>query len=280
MITYKIQSGDTLTSIANRYNTSVDAIADLNGITNKNLIYTGDTLNIPDTSTSGTSLPVQGGELISGGGPLPVNAMKITSETPVTPVTFEPSAPPMTVTEDVSKAREDLDEWKERRPDAYKSSYSDDIEGLVDALLEMKFDYDVERDPLFTMSRDEHMKNARLAMEDTLGRAAALTGGYGNSYALGAAQQSYNNELSSLTELIPELYEAAYGRFSDEREALADNITLLSDLDSAEFEKYMDMFKEYLNEGKLYSDNFNTLTKEDFDRYLDYSKLMLSAQNK
>lgn len=264
MITYKIQSGDTLTSIAHRYNTSVDAIADLNGITNKNLIYTGDTLNIPDTASVGTTTGGDG--LITGGGSLPVNGTKVTS--------------PVSVTKDVTAARSDWEDWKERRPSEYKSSYSDDIDGLLDTLLGMEFSYDMESDPLFTMSRDQSVKNARLAMEDTLGKAASLTGGYGNTYALGAAQQAYNNELSSLTELIPELYEAAYGRFSDERDAIADSISLLSDLDGAEFEKYMDMFKEYLNEGELYSDNFTALAKEDFDRYIDYSKLMLSAENK
>ncbi len=268
MITYKIQSGDTLTSIANRYNTTVDEIADLNGITNRNLIYTGDTLNIPDGNSTGLSSNAEGGELLTGGGPLPINATKITTPTP-----------PEAVSSDVTAAREDLEEWKNRRPEEYKSSYSDDIDGLLDALLGMEFNYDMESDPLFTVSRDQSVKNARLAMEDTLGRASALTGGYGNSYALGAAQQSYNNELSNFTQLIPELYDAAYGRFNDERSALADSIKLLSDLDEAEFEKYIDIFKEYLSEGELYSDNFNTLAKEDFDRYLDYSKLMLSSQN-
>lgn len=268
MITYKIQSGDTLTSIADRYNTSVDAIADLNGITNRNLIYTGDTLNIPDTASVDTTMVTEENGLVTGGGPLPVNGTRLTGQTD-----------PGFVTSDVTAARDDWNEWKNRRPDAYESSYAQEIEGLIDTLLGMEFSYDMESDPLFTMSRDQSVKNARLAMEDTLGKAAMLTGGYGNSYALGAAQQAYNNELSSFTDIIPELYEAAYGRFNDEREAIADSISLLSDIDSAEFEKYMDIFKEYLNEGELYSDNFATLAKEDFDRYIDYSKLMLSSQN-
>ena len=51
METYKIQSGDTLTAIAKKYNTTVDELASLNNIKNKNLIYTGDVLKIPDTGT-------------------------------------------------------------------------------------------------------------------------------------------------------------------------------------------------------------------------------------
>lgn len=46
--TYKIKSGDTLSSIAAKYNTTVSKIMGANpSIKNKNLIYTGDTLKIP-----------------------------------------------------------------------------------------------------------------------------------------------------------------------------------------------------------------------------------------
>lgn len=46
-IIYEVQSGDSLSKIAKKYGTTVDAIADANGIVNKNLIYAGDELKIP-----------------------------------------------------------------------------------------------------------------------------------------------------------------------------------------------------------------------------------------
>ena len=42
------------------------------------------------------------------------------------------------------------------------------------------------------------MKNGRLAMMDSMGRAAALTGGYGSSYAQSAGQQAYQKQMDSL----------------------------------------------------------------------------------
>lgn len=45
---YTVKAGDTLTKIAKKYNTTVKAIADLNGIKNVNLINVGQRLNIPD----------------------------------------------------------------------------------------------------------------------------------------------------------------------------------------------------------------------------------------
>jgi len=45
--TYTIQSGDTLSSIANKFNTTVQELVSLNDLPNQNLIYTGEILKIP-----------------------------------------------------------------------------------------------------------------------------------------------------------------------------------------------------------------------------------------
>ncbi|GMQ77962.1 MAG: hypothetical protein BMS9Abin02_0454 [Anaerolineae bacterium] len=50
--TYVIQPGDTLFAIARNFGVSVQAIAAANNIVNPNLIYAGQTLTIPDSSTS------------------------------------------------------------------------------------------------------------------------------------------------------------------------------------------------------------------------------------
>lgn len=55
--TYVVVRGDTLKSLAARFNTSMDAIAQLSGITNYNLIYEGQRLIIP-TSMIVTPPPV------------------------------------------------------------------------------------------------------------------------------------------------------------------------------------------------------------------------------
>ena len=48
--TYSVRSGDTLSGIASRYNTTVSTLASLNGISNPNLIYVGQTLRLPGGS--------------------------------------------------------------------------------------------------------------------------------------------------------------------------------------------------------------------------------------
>lgn len=48
--TYKVVKGDTLTSIAKKYNTTVDELVKLNNIKNKNLIKIGQILKIPNNN--------------------------------------------------------------------------------------------------------------------------------------------------------------------------------------------------------------------------------------
>ena len=62
---YTVKAGDTLSSIAEKFNTTYQAIADLNGIDNPNLIYAGQTLSIPQGEGEITYI-VQSGDTLSG----------------------------------------------------------------------------------------------------------------------------------------------------------------------------------------------------------------------
>ena len=55
-VKYVVQKGDSLWSIANANNTTVDEIANLNDLST-NTIYTGQILQIPNTGTSGVTTP-------------------------------------------------------------------------------------------------------------------------------------------------------------------------------------------------------------------------------
>lgn len=53
-VTITIVRGDTLSSIANNYGTTVQELVSINNISNPNLIYAGNTLKVPVTTSGGT----------------------------------------------------------------------------------------------------------------------------------------------------------------------------------------------------------------------------------
>ncbi len=69
VIYYTVQSGDTLSGIAQRYNTTYRYLADLNGLSNPNLIYPGQVLTIsgayPSNTESTTTYTVKSGDCLS-----------------------------------------------------------------------------------------------------------------------------------------------------------------------------------------------------------------------
>ena len=82
------------------------------------------------------------------------------------------------------------------------------------------FSYDPASDPVYNSYAQSYQRRCRLAMRDTMGQAAALTGGYGSSYAQSVGQQQYDSYLQSLGEALPELYGMAWQRYNAEGDAL------------------------------------------------------------
>ena len=82
------------------------------------------------------------------------------------------------------------------------------------------FSYDPASDPDYNSYAQSYRRRGRLAMRDTMGQAAALTGGYGSSYAQSVGQQQYDSYLQSLGEALPELYGMAWQRYNAEGDAL------------------------------------------------------------
>lgn len=82
------------------------------------------------------------------------------------------------------------------------------------------FRYDLDGDALYQQYKDRYMEMGKTAMEDTMGQAAALTGGYGSSYAQNVGHQAYNRYMQQLGDVVPELYQLAYDRYRDKGDRL------------------------------------------------------------
>ena len=88
------------------------------------------------------------------------------------------------------------------------------------------FSYDYANDSTYQQYRNRYMTEGKRAMEDSVGVVTSLTGGYGNSYAQTAGQESYRQYLERLNDVIPELYDNAYQRYQEEGKALYEEIVL------------------------------------------------------
>lgn len=104
------------------------------------------------------------------------------------------------------------------------------------------FAYDVNADALYRNYRDQYIRNARTAMQDTMGQAAAMTGGYGNSYAATAGNQAYQQQMGKLNDVIPQLYQIAYDRYNNDRQDLYNRANLYNGMYADEFGRDYGMY--------------------------------------
>lgn len=152
-------------------------------------------------------------------------------------------------TEAQKKAEEALRRYSEQKPAAYSSQWESKRQEAADALAQRKaFSYDVNSDALYQQLKDQYVRQGRLAMMDTMGRAAALTGGYGNSYGQVAGQQTYQQYLQQLGDRVPELQNMALQRYNAESQRLSDRYALYGELENREYDRYTDALNAYYQE--------------------------------
>ena len=172
--------------------------------------------------------------------------------------------------DDVTAAWNKVTELEGQKPGDYVSKYGDQIQSLLDRILNRDpFKYDFNADPMYQMYKDRYLQQGRMAMQDTMGDAAALTGGYGNSYAATAGQQAYQSYLQGLNDRIPGLRDFAYNAWLNEGDRIRSNLSTLQGLDDTDYGRYRDTVGDYYTDLNYYYGKFGDLTDRDYARYLD-----------
>lgn len=166
----------------------------------------------------------------------------------------------------VIAAKKKKEEHESKRP-VYTSRWEKELENSLRALDNREFSYDLSADPVWESYRRAYTRKGRLSMEDTLGKTTALTGGYGNSYAATAAQESYNGYMQALTDKIPQLYDLARSRFDEETDRLTQRYELYLAQEKADRESFDDAFDRWFKELQELQDQHQALAKEDYDRF-------------
>jgi hypothetical protein len=139
----------------------------------------------------------------------------------------------------VKKFRENMEAHEGMKPADYVSQYQPQIKSTLDSILNRKdFQYDVNGDALYQQYKDRYVNLGQQAMMDTMGQAAKLTGGYGNSNAQMVGQQAYHGYLQGLTDKIPELAQLAYQRYAQQGQDLYQKYGLLNSQEQADYNRW------------------------------------------
>lgn len=159
------------------------------------------------------------------------------------------------------------------KPDEFESKYEGQISDILDNILNRpKFSYtaeDMTNDDLYKMYRDQYMRQGNLAMRDTMGNAAALTGGYGNTYASAAGQQAYDNYVAQLNNKALDFHDRAYQRYADEGQNLYNQMNVVTGLDNTDYQRYRDGVNDYYNDLNYYNGRYNQEYGYDYGEYQD-----------
>ena len=169
----------------------------------------------------------------------------------------------------VISAEKRLSDWEKNAPTEYESKYSQEIEEILDDILNREeFSYNLNADPLYEQYREQYVQNGKKAMEDTVGRASALTGGYLNSYALTAGQEAYGEYLSGLNDVAIELRDRAFDKYSYEGDKLLEDVTLLRSLDGEDYNRYFDSLEQYYKDGEYLLKRLTSMSDAEYEQFI------------
>ena len=150
-----------------------------------------------------------------------------------------------------------------------KTSFSDDVRAMMDKITNReKFSYDVDTDPLFQQALASAMNSGKQAMQDTIGQASALTGGYGSTYATTAGNQSYNAFIEDAYNNLPQYYQMAMEAYQMEGDELYRQLGMYTDADDREYNRNVTAYDAtYQHRNRMYDEAYNMYRDEKSDAY-------------
>lgn len=134
-------------------------------------------------------------------------------------------------------------------PQDYASRYQTQIDNALNAIQNRKaFQYNMSEDPLYRQYAAMYQKQGQQAMKDTMGQAAALTGGYGSSYASTAGNQAYQQYLGQLNDRAAELAALARQQYDQEGSDMRSSLAALQAAESQDRQNYESDRADYYNQ--------------------------------
>ena len=170
----------------------------------------------------------------------------------------------------VTDAKNYLQSVIDNKPGEFTSQFDGQIKTLYDQIMGRdKFTYDVNNDPLYQQYKNQYQLLGQQAMQDTVGNAAALTGGYGNSWAATAGSQAYQGYLQQLNGIIPELYSQAFARYAQEGQDMKDMLGIAQSMRNTEYGEYRDSVSDWQADRSFAASQYDSEYARDYDQWMN-----------
>jgi hypothetical protein len=150
-----------------------------------------------------------------------------------------------------------------------KTSYTDQIKDMMSQIQNReKFSYDVDKDQLFQQALASAMNSGKQAMQDTIGQASALTGGYGSTYATSAGNQAYNSFIEDAYDNLPQYYQMAMEAYQMEGDEMYRQLGMLNEADATEYNRNVTAYDAtYQHRNQIYNEAYTKFRDNKSDAF-------------
>ena len=186
---------------------------------------------------------------------------------------------PYEESEAVKQAKANLEAQLAKKPAEYTSNWQAQLNDTLNQIQNRKpFTYDLNADALYQQYKDMFTTQGKMASMDTMGQAAALTGGYGSSYGQNVGQQAYQGYLQGLNDKVPELYGLALDQYNQKGNDLLNMYGLLSDQEAQDYGRWQDLQAAYESERNYLANLYNAERDYDYGMHADAQKYAYQAE--
>lgn len=170
----------------------------------------------------------------------------------------------------VAQAQQALQSVMDQKPQGYAGKYDEALESVLQRIMNPEaFQFSLAGNELFNQLSDRYVQQGKQAMMDTMGQAAALSGGYGNSAAQIAGQQTYDQYMQALQDKGLELYDRAWEQYKYGQDQLMDQYGLLAQADATDYGRYRDLMGDWEGERDYLTGRADTEYQRDYGQYRD-----------
>ena len=173
-------------------------------------------------------------------------------------------------TDQAQAAQQNLQTIQQQKPQTYSSKYGAQLDNILQEIQNPgTFKYDFNGDSLFQSYKDVLTQQAKQAQLNAQGNAAALTGGYGNSYGAAAGAQAYQQQLLPLYERMPEYASLARQNYDNDLANRYRALGALQDAENTEYGRYRDTVGDYNTDLDRAREDARYADETGYQRYMD-----------